>query len=115
VPDDHAPHRQPVPVQYQVRPHLAVDLAQGGLVVVDIIPEAGEAPGDGVVGVLGIGQPQADHALQKAQCLDALVAAGVVDQGEPQPAPDGVGQGGQDLRHEVGRRHKVDVVRPLAL
>ena len=54
-------------------------------------------------------------AVQQAQRLQRVVAAGVVDQRHPQPALDGAGQGGQDLGHVDGGRDEVDVVAAQVL
>ena len=51
-----------------------------------------------------------DEAVQELQGPEAVVAAGVVDDGHPEAALHRQRDGLYDLRHHVLRRHKVDVV-----
>ena len=67
------------------------------------------------VAVLHVGHVDVDDAVQQPQRLDAVVAAGVVDERQPQPLPAGDLHRGYDLRDDVAGRHEVDVVAALFL
>ncbi len=71
----------------------------------------------GLVGfpVFEVGHVDVDDAVQKPETLEAVVEAGVVDEGNLEPSLDREGQSFQDLRHHVLGRDEVDVVAAFAL
>ena len=63
-----------------------------------------------VVAIFEVGHVDVDDAVEQGERLQAVVAAGVVDEREAQPARGGDAQGRDDLRHDVARRDEIDVV-----
>jgi len=60
--------------------------------------------------VLHVRHVEVDDAVEQGECLEAVVAAGVLDERQAQAAARGDGDGREDLRHDVAGRHEVDVV-----
>jgi len=109
VPDEQpAPGHAPL-VEHEVA-HLAVHLADGCLVDRHVVANVGEPPGDLAVAVLHVRHVDVDDAVEQRQRLEAVVAAGVVDERDSQPGCGGQQHAGQHLGHHMARSHEVDVV-----
>jgi len=94
---------------------LAVHFFDGSLVDCRVVADERELLPDGGVGVLHIGHVDVDQAVHQAERLGRVVAAGVVDDGQPQSRLDGDRQSHDDLWDDVRRRNQVDIVCSLLL
>jgi hypothetical protein len=63
-----------------------------------------------VVAILEVGHVDVDDAVEQGERLQAVVAAGVVNERQAEPALSGDAQGRDDLRHDMARRDEIDVV-----
>ena len=112
-------HQQPAPgdarfVQYQVA-HLAVHLPHRGAIRRHVVAHLGILARQGGVTVLHVRHVDVHDAVQQGQGLKAVVAAGVIDQGQAQPAPGRIQHRRDDLRHHVAGGDEIDVVAALVL
>ena len=80
------------------------------LIAGHVIGDLAVAPCDGRIAVFEVGHVDVDDAVQQVQGRQRVVAARVVDDGQPQPARCCQRHGFDDLRDHVRRRHQVDVV-----
>ena len=94
---------------------LAVHFAHGSPVDLRVIGDARQVfSGFGGV-VFHVGHVDVEHAIEQLEGLDAVVSAGVVDEGDVKSLLDCDEQGVKDLGHDVRGRDEVDVVASLGL
>ena len=56
-----------------------------------------------------------NNTIQQPQCIHTIVTAGVVNNGNQKPIVNGMRQGSQNLGHNVGRGHEIDIMAALFL
>ena len=99
----------PLVVEHEVA-HLPVHLLHRRPIDLPVVPHVRVAVRDRRVGVLHVRHVDVDDAVEQGERLEAVVAAGVVDERQVQALARRDGDGRKDLRHDVARRHQVDVV-----
>jgi hypothetical protein len=107
--------RDPLVIDHEVA-NLTVHLSnrrRSGLWVV--ISLEGVRAGEIRTLILEIRQIEVDDAFELPYDTGVVVAAAVVDQRDAETALDGVNQGADDVRYDVGRSHQIDVVAAAAL
>jgi hypothetical protein len=114
VPHQETPARDAVRVEHQVA-DLPLHLAKRRLIEFDVVAHVGVAVRRLRVAVLGIGHVDVDHPVEEPKRLQAVVAAGVVDQRKAQAFGRRDEYGFENLRDDVARRDEVHVVTALLL
>ncbi len=96
-------------VQFQVS-HLPMHLRDCNAVAPRVVGNARQAFAHSVVRVLHVGHVDVDHAVEKPQGGERIVAPCVVDERQPETLVRSQDQGGEYLRHHMAGRDEVDVL-----